>query len=624
MQASVGDSISEFLANPRAQSPAEIVAEYSPYTSLQDLIVPQSEGLAGRAKRVARVATKWLVISLSSLILLGLMVASVVGLLSGVVAGYFNLLSYQYTSMKKLVVQAFIPEPEPEPGYFEYLIENATKLVERVDKNLLAILLVVTAILVSLWVLSGFLIYSLRRMSMKARGVQFEAMRPGSAFVEGTIPKCQVQIMIPGLLMDSHQGYGIRVGSWMVVPLHVIGSLKEMLLVGPRGKLLVSTQFEESRLHPDVAYVYLEDRQWVTLGNASASTSPALNGYVRCTGMKGYSSGTIGKTRTNGVLKYAGSTISGMSGAAYIMGDKVLGMHTGAGGDFNLGVSTTLFVSELKYKTKKEAAYLPSKNNGEDAAFIKTTNTWTAKLMDELARDAALSTRDAGWSGSAEIDFDEQIEWDAATPAKKTNPIKLATVMMQQDQGVDGGETEYNLLSQKVIDDIEDLKARVKDVEDYIKADLARKEKKKEAKPVITFQCDRCPKKTTSASDLELHKKKHLKFKCSLCEVECQTEIKLANHEANAHKTVKGESAYPGDARVSVETTGPFLGKRSSSRQTRKKSSRPSSSSSERRRDSQPWELILNRMNESQKSIEKLCEAVLKATAGPSLATQQK
>lgn len=554
----------------------------------------------------------------AGLLMLG---AAVSALVTGVVYGYLRLVTHQYLAIQRMIVEAFVPEPEPEPGYFEKLTEQAVQIVKRVDANLLAILLVVTAILVSFWVLSGFLYYSISRITMRMRGIQFEAMRPGSAFTTGEIPKCQVQIMVPGLLMDSHQGYGIRIQNWLVVPLHVVSSLRDVLLVGPRGKLFITVQFEESRLHPDVAYIYIDARQWVTLGNSTAATSPATSGYVRCTGVKGYSSGTVCKTRTNGVLKYSGSTISGMSGAAYIMSDKVLGMHTGAAGDYNLGVSTTLFVSELKYKTRTEAVYLPSKNNGEDAAFVKTAETWTGKFMDKLARDAALSTDRAGWSGSHDIDFDEQLEWDSATTSK-ANPIKLATLMMQQDQGQDGGETEYTLLSKKVIEDIEDLKERMVDVEDFIKATI---QKRKTPKEVVVFACERCDAKATSQTDLDNHMKKHLKFKCDFCDIECQSEIRLANHTASSHKTIKGESAYPGDARVSIETkTVPFLGKRSSSHPRRKKTSRASSSSSESRKGSQQWETVLNEMSESRKSIEKLCEAVLKGMGGHNLATAQK
>nr|UGO57270.1 MAG: hypothetical protein 2 [Riboviria sp.] len=589
------------------------------------------EGSVERAKRVALSVAWWLGVVGGGLILLPailmLLVSSICAVVTGIVAGYFGMLSNQYDSLQKLVIHVFVPEPEPEPGYFENLINQATLVVKRIDSNLLSLLLVVIAILVSIWTISGFFYYHLRKIAMGFRGVQFEAMRPGSIFTPGPTPKCQVQIMIPGILMDSHQGYGIRVQNWLVVPLHVVNSIRDAILVGPRGKLMLTLQFEESRLHPDVAYIYLDHKQWVTLGTATASTSPSLNGYVRCTGVKGYSSGTLSKTRANGILKYMGSTVAGMSGAAYIQADKVLGMHTGASGDFNLGVSTTLFVSELKYKVKTEAAYLPSKNNGEDAAFVQAGNgsTWTAKLMDDLARDAALNTRVSGWDGD-EIDFDEQIEWDAVDSKPKSKPVKIGSLLLE-NQGEDGGQTEMHLISTSLIETVRDMEQRLAQVEDYIQNQKAKQEKpKREELPL--FVCEQCSARASSAFDLEQHKKKHLRFKCDLCETECKTELRLANHRAGMHPPTKMtlESVYPGDSRVVVETSksDSFLGKRSTSPKRNKKTLKASSSSSESRRDSPPWETILNRMNASQKSIEKLCEVVLKGMGGQNLATQPK
>lgn len=578
------------------------------------------------ARRTARIGFI-MALALGCPTVLFMLATAVCAAVVGVTNGYVGMVKNQYNAVERMMVRMFVPEPEPEPDFYDKLAKRAAELIRRVDVNLLAILLVVVAILVSMWLFFGYAYYSLRRVTMRCRGVQFEAMRPGSVFVPGEIPKCQVQIMVPGLLIDTHQGYGIRIQNWLVVPLHVVSPLQEILLVGPRGKLLVSSQFEESRLHNDVAYIYLDSKQWVTLGNATASTSPSLNGYVRCTGPKGYSSGTLSKTRAVGMLKYMGSTISGMSGAAYMMADKVLGMHTGAAGDFNLGVSTTLFMSELKYKTRAEAAYLPSKNNGEDAAFVNSEvghrDSWTAKFIDRLAKDTISSTKDVGWKADFEVDFDEQLEWDSASTSKKESPIQLATLMMQKNQGVDGGETQYNLVSQKVIDDIKDLQERMVVVEKYLEAKI--KAKVKEAKEIVTYQCDQCDAKTTSAADLELHKKKHLRFKCDICEVSCQSELRLANHVANAHKKVTGESAYPGDARVSIEVKeNAFLGKRSSSPPKKKNVSRRSSSLSGQRKDYQQWEIVQNQIQTFQKSIDRLCSAVLQGTAGRSSDIAQK
>lgn len=569
------------------------------------------------AKRVA-----WVLLIATTVPTLITMVGAVLwGVLHAAISGYMQLLQQQYNAVFKLVLHSILPEPEPEPDFFEKMVKHSLELIRRVDLNILAILLVAIAILVSIWMISFFGYYFIRSLTMRMRGIQYEAMRPGSIFTAGEIPKCQVRIMIPGLLMDSHQGYGIRVGNWMVAPLHVVSGQRDIVVVGPRGKILINVQYEESRIHPDVAYLWLEDKQWVTLGNSSSKTTPALNGYARSYGPKGYSSGTISKTRTAGVIKYSGSTISGMSGAAYMMADRVMGMHTGASGDFNLGVSTTLFVNELKYKMKSEAVYIPSKGNGEDAAFIRTEDTWTSKFMEKLAKDSALDTSYRGWTDNNEIDFDQKFDWESEKKPK--NPIKLATLMMDH-QGNDGGSAEYQLIGKDFITEFEEFKDRVVILEDYVKAQIVQKEKVKKVKEEVVYQCDQCSAKATSATDLEAHKKKHLKFKCDLCSIECVSSIKLANHVANSHRTVIGESAYPGDARVLVETktTDTFLGKRSSSPKTRRQSSRKSSSTLATKRDSPHLESLLLRVIESQESIVKYLREAPKATGGPSSGTQ--
>lgn len=538
--------------------------------------------------------------------------AMVFGIAHGIVGWYRS----QYDAVYKLVLHSFVPEPEPEPGYFEKLSEQAVALLKRVDTYQLALLVVAIAIFVSLWMISGAFFYGLRRAIMNVRGIQFEAMRPGSTFMVGEKPKCQVEILIPGILMDTHQGYGIRVQNWLVLPRHVLAG-GDLVLAGPKGKLLVTPQVEESAIHPDVAYLWLEQKQWVTLGVSNASCTPSLSGYARCYGPKGYSTGTVNKTRMQGVLKYSGSTVAGMSGAAYVMADKVIGMHTGASGDLNLGVAAALFVSELKYKVTHEA-FLPSSNNAEDAAFMKTKDTWDAKMLDRIAKDAALNTDTKGWSEDVDFDYDQRLDFEASG-SKARETIKLATIMME-NQGVDSGLQEYELVNNDLRTQVRDLRERVEMLERYVQAQI-------KTRP-LDFPCDQCEVKTTSAQNLEQHKKKHVKFPCEFCDVQTTSSEKLANHVAKSHppKTVVGESAYPGDARVVVETK-PFLEKRpttnSNSRRRRKRSSSENSSTKDRAQVSQPWAKSLNQMAESQLRIEKLFLSVLAGTAGQSSGTRQ-
>lgn len=577
------------------------------------------ENLVGRAKKWASslaIATAKLTLGTLAILTCGAWGAALITAVLEVVKHHIR---YQYESVHKLIVQQFVPEPEPEPDYFNALIGHALDMVRRVDMTLLALLLVVMLILASIWLTMGYAYYSLRRVSYRVRGIQYEAMQAGSEFQHGEIPKFQVKISLPGVFLNTHQGYGIRVGSWLVVPTHVLNGT-EVILEGVRGKIVITTSHEPSKLHPDVAYIWMEENQWTTLGVRSASTVPITSCHVRCTGQRGYSTGVVNKTNIIGVLKYTGSTVPGMSGAAYVAQDRVVGMHTGASMDKNLGVAAALFVNELKHKVKNEAMYLPSSNNAEDAAYQhkKFTNAkWDAKLLEEMARmDHSLVD---SWANDVDFDYDEKLDFESLD--KKKNPIELATLLLKQ-QNVTGEEAEYSLLSQQVVEDVQNLKKRMQVVEDYINAKISSKKPE-----TITYACKECDVKTTSEKDLAEHKKKHQRHKCQICDVTCQTELRLANHVASSHRTVKPESVYPGDSRVVVQTapeTVAFLGQRSNSPKRKNKSSKRSSSISNRKQDSQPWEKLLYQMVQSQNRLEESLKNALKDMAGHVSGMQQK
>lgn len=578
--------------------------------------------LVGRAKRWAislAIAVAKLTLGTLAILTCGAWGAAIVSAVVEVVKYHIQ---YQYEGMHKLIVQQFVPEPEPEPDYFSVLVGHALDLVRRVDMTLLALLLVVMLILASIWLTMGYAYYSLRRVSYRVRGIQYEAMQAGSEFQNGEIPKFQVKISLPGVFLNTHQGYGIRMGNWLVIPTHVLNGT-EVVVEGARGKVVISTSHEPSKLHPDVAYIWLEENQWTMLGTRSASAVPITSCHVRCTGQKGYSTGVVNKTNIIGVLKYSGSTVPGMSGAAYVAQDRVVGMHTGASMNKNLGVAAALFVNELKHKVKNEAMYLPSSNNAEDAAHQHkkfTTAKWDAQMLEEMARmDHNLVD---SWAYDVDFDYDEKFDLESAKADKKKNPIELATLLLKQ-QSPTGEEAQYSLLTRQVIEDVQDLKKRMQIVEDYITAKISSKKPKE----IVTYNCNDCDVKTTSENDLAEHKKKHQRYKCQICDVACQTELRLANHVASSHRTVKPESAYPGDARVVVQTapeTAAFLGQRSSSPKRKNKSSKRSSSTSSRKQDSQPWEKLLYQMVQSQNRLEESLKSALQGMAGHASGMQLK
>jgi len=177
------------------------------------------------------------------------------------------------------------------------------------------------------------------------RSYRPEAMRDGSLFEPGRIPSCQVKVSEVGIFSNSLVGFGLRMEDYLVLPTHVLESVdwpsNDLVLGEGRKSMLLDMERFQDPLF-DVSFFLLTPAQWALLGVSKGSylNSVAVDGSrVWCTGMKGRTHGVV-KQSSPGMYTYSGSTLPGMSGAAYESQGGILGMHVGASGSQNLGISS--------------------------------------------------------------------------------------------------------------------------------------------------------------------------------------------------------------------------------------------------------------------------------------------
>lgn len=213
-------------------------------------------------------------------------------------------------------------------------------------------------VFIMMYLVRSLLYRMLLNFSLAARGVRRvkpEAMRAGSHFEQCAIPSCQLAVKEVGLFMNSHLGYGIRVGNIFVVPRHVLCAGRwprnKLAITGSGGlEIVLEGRMEESHQH-DVAYFTLSDSQWAAVGARSGTLlNRGVSGVrVTCTGFEGKSRGFLKKTNMVGQYSYDGSTKAGYSGAAYLTPDLgIVGIHIGVDGGSNIGLSSVLLAMEMK------------------------------------------------------------------------------------------------------------------------------------------------------------------------------------------------------------------------------------------------------------------------------------
>ncbi|APG75797.1 hypothetical protein 1 [Hubei sobemo-like virus 23] len=273
-----------------------------------------------------------------------------------------------------------------------------------------------------------------------------EAMKAGSSFGKGTVPDYQVEIHRSGTFMFSFSGYGLRYGDVLVVPTHVIGNSRDFKLVGKKTAY-ISLDFVASTLMNDVSYVRLGTDVWSALGTKSCkyikpNYTPQV---VTIVGKQGATSGILRKSECEFMMEYEGSTIPGMSGAAYFTQAGPLAMHSGVVlGRTNVGYTINAICMEVDttfppsvvgegriadanedYEfsgRRKKAAWRESKvKSSWDNSSIKARLGFADVSDERIAELERFANADDAWTKDMKMDYNVKLNFEGENfdPSKK-------------------------------------------------------------------------------------------------------------------------------------------------------------------------------------------------------------
>jgi len=158
-------------------------------------------------------------------------------------------------------------------------------------------------------------------------------------------------------------GCGFRYQQWLITPKHVVLEAAEVLIAktidGPRRLKKLDEVVE---LEADLV-AYKDVKLFSELGVKSARFSPLETAQaVVITGMYEKNNQSVGFLESGpaaGHVQYTGSTIRGFSGALYMAGPHVMGMHTNGAhaSQPNYGYAGTYIRTLLEIETRQEATY---------------------------------------------------------------------------------------------------------------------------------------------------------------------------------------------------------------------------------------------------------------------------
>lgn len=510
------------------------------------------------------------------------------------------------------------------PAYFSWLPEWS-----QLDKwDWLLFVAVVVLVAGGLYGTLAMLARAGRKALLRVRGVQLEAMQPGSFFTPAQIPACQVQVLIPGLLMDMHQGYGTRVQNYLVTNAHVISTYTELILRGPSGKkILITPSFVKSRLSEDLVYVNVGSTVFTQLGAQSAKgfAKNFTAGFATCVGPSGASTGRVSKSSIRGKLIYEGSTVPGMSGAPYLMQGGFVGIHQGASGHSNLGISAEIVRVEMPRLVDTEAIHGPSPPDGKDEKPTETyTNkfsaTWNVEDLDRVAEDRYAND---SWADYAEEEdfWTRKLEFEAKAKTAVTafNKINITRAdgsliqvpLSQQNPG--GGEVLLDLASAKDMDYLASLRVgKIVERVESLEKELA------DLRTALENQAKQEPEQPSTQERKTSLVEPAKRFPCEHCGTICKNELRLERHVQASHTKLESalyeDTGKKGDI---IQQRGPrsFLGRRPSPPRNPKNSS-GTSNTKDKGSVYRSLEENLSLMLASQRSTETLLKKFLEVSAG--------
>lgn len=153
-----------------------------------------------------------------------------------------------------------------------------------------------------------------------------------------------------GVASDEFLGMAFRIGNVLCSAYHVVENLDETVVMSPKTSVAFRTPWVVDPEN-DFAYVELTEQMFSILGLSKgtlAKVEPDSYGaYAAIFGKETYSMGMVQPCDQFAKVRYSGSTAYGFSGAPYVSGTVVLGMHLGHGVQ-NFGLSSAWIYMRLK------------------------------------------------------------------------------------------------------------------------------------------------------------------------------------------------------------------------------------------------------------------------------------
>lgn len=192
-----------------------------------------------------------------------------------------------------------------------------------------------------------------------------ESARPGSEERALSPPKCQALVGYMEGGVFCILGNAARIDDWLVIPDHVKSAKPDHLELrsfDQKQRLELSEDLLSAMevVDTDLLAVQLSQAQWSRIGLSKSSLLPGIpehqGVYVSVVGAFGKgTTGILSHHAVFGRVHYTGSTYQGYSGALYMSGDRIAGIHT-HGGSFNGGYSASYALCLLKFFRKKKEA----------------------------------------------------------------------------------------------------------------------------------------------------------------------------------------------------------------------------------------------------------------------------
>lgn len=250
-----------------------------------------------------------------------------------------------------------------------------------------------------------------------------ESMMHGSTFVHAKAPSCQAN------LVTQVAGREVYIGVAFVMH---CGPMQVLLTAGHNTDLIseswevqgitgvLSGKSSDWKLLPnyDVAYKVLSVVEASTLGLKTAKSGAVGmrdTTVVKCTASAKQSVGEIRNSGTCGLVEYDGSTLKGFSGAPYLIGNTVFGMHVAGTKRKNIGISSGLISLMVQ---KMESVQLEASEDFYMDEIKQMTKSgqfaWTYSHPLEhdevifMDRKGKYHTVDADWFDTLDIEYRER------------------------------------------------------------------------------------------------------------------------------------------------------------------------------------------------------------------------